>query len=554
MQLEAFLERSAARHPGKTALVCGRRRVSYGELEADANRLAHALLAEGVRRGQRVAVYLENSVEAVVAVFAILKAGAVFMVVNPTTKADKLGYILNNSRARAIILPERKAAELESCWAAAPHLETLILTGRRLSDAPCRPLSAGSKSVRRLDELLARHAAEPAPPPKRAIDIDLAALIYTSGSTGNPKGVMLTHLNMVSAAASITTYLENRPDDVVLCVLPLAFDYGLYQVLMAAKFGGTVVLEKSFAYPHAVLKLIEREGVTGLPLVPTMAAILLQMDLSKYDLSRVRYVTNTAAALPTEHIQRLRRLLPHARLYSMYGLTECKRVSYLPPEQLDVRPASVGRGMPNEEVYVVDDRGRRVPPGVVGELVVRGSNVMKGYWELPEETERVLRPGPLPGERVLHTGDLFRADEEGYLYFVGRKDDIIKSRGEKVSPREVENVLCAHPAVAEAVVLGVPDAVLGEAIRALVVPKAGAALDEREVRRHCAAHLEDFMVPQLVEIRAELPKSSNGKIDKKALAAEAHEVAKPQAVGAKPQAAGVAIPIPLSGPQTEASL
>src|SRR5204862_3207526 len=201
--------------------------------------------------------------------------------------------------------------------------------------------------------------------------IDLAALVYTSGSTGNPKGVMLTHLNMVSAATSITTYLENREDDIILSVLPLSFDYGLYQALMAFKIGGTLVLERSFTYPHAVLDRLVREKVTGFPLVPTMAAILLQMDLSQYDFSRVRYVTNTAAALPVEHIRRLRALFPHVTLYSMYGLTECKRVSYLPPDQLDIRPNSVGKGMPNEEVFVVDDEGRRVPPGVHGELVVR---------------------------------------------------------------------------------------------------------------------------------------------------------------------------------------
>ena len=205
----------------------------------------------------------------------------------------------------------------------------------------------------------------------------------------------------------------------------------------------------------------------------------------------------------------------------MYGLTECKRVSYLPPDQIDVRPASVGRGMPNEEVYIVDDEGHRVAAGVVGELVVRGSNVMKGYWELPEETARRLRPGPLPGEMVLYTGDLFRADDEGFLYFVGRKDDIIKSRGEKVSPREIENVLSNHPEIAEAAVVGVPDDVLGQAIKAIVALRAGSSLTKQEVLRHCAARLEDFMIPKYVEILPAIPKTANGKIDKRQLAGAA---------------------------------
>ncbi len=494
-------------------MVCGSRRLTYSEVECICNRLAHALAAEGIDRGDRVAVYLDNSVETVIAIFAALKIGAVFMVVNPTTKAAKLSYILNNSRARAIILPERKAESLATEWAGTPHLQTVLTTAARGA------VSIPGKRCLALDALLERHAGDVAPPPKRAIDLDLASLAYTSGSTGAPKGVMLTHANMIAAATSIATYLENTPDDVILNVLPLSFGYGLCQLLTAAKVGATVVLERSFAYPHALLQKLVHERATGFPLVPTMAAILLQMDLAKYDWSSLRYITNAGAALPTEHVRQLRRLLPNVKLYSMYGLTECMRASYLPPGEIDQRPDSVGRGIPNEEVYIVVDEGRRVGPGVVGELVVRGSNVMKGYWELPEETDRMLRPGPLPGERVLYTGDLFRTDEEGFLYFVGRKDDIIKSRGEKVSPREVENVLYAHPDVAEAAVLGIPDAILGQAIKAFVAPKEGRGLSENDVLRHCTDHLEDFMVPQQVEVRASLPKSANGKIDKRELAA-----------------------------------
>jgi long-chain acyl-CoA synthetase len=327
---------------------------------------------------------------------------------------------------------------------------------------------------------------------------------------------MLTHLNIVAAATSITTFLQNTSDDVIVNVLPLSFDYGLYQVLMGFKIGGTVVLERSFAYPHATLEKIVSEGVTGLPIVPTMSAILLQMDLTQYDLSRVRYLTSTAAALPPSHILALHARFPHVKIYSMYGLTECKRVSYLPPDEIESRTASVGKGMPNEEVYLVDEAGTRIACGV-GELVVRGSNVMKGYWELPAETAQVLRPGPLPGERVLHTGDVFRMDEEGYLYFLARKDDMIKSRGEKVSPREVENVLYELPAIAEAVVLGIDDEILGQAIKAVVTLKEGTTLTRQDVQRHCAHRLESFMVPKVVEFRPSLPKTASGKIDRKML-------------------------------------
>ncbi|MPY87931.1 MAG: AMP-binding protein [Luteitalea sp.] len=511
MQAEDLLAHSAQRLPDKVGLVAGDRRLTFAELDALANRVAHGLRQQGVGRGDRVAIFLENSVEAVISIFGALKAGGVFMPINPTTKAEKLAFVLNNSRAAALVTAGKQSHVLEEMKGRTPHLRTVLLS------TPGGTERGHGFQVSALEDVTSREAWSGPPPTAGCIDVDLAALIYTSGSTGHPKGVMLTHLNIVSAATSITTYLENTPDDIVLNVLPLSFDYGLYQVLMAFKLGGTVVLERSFAYPHAVLDTLIRERVTGFPIVPTISAILLQLNLSAYNLSSLRYITNTGAALPTHHITELRRLLPQVRLYSMYGLTECKRVAYLPPDQVDSRPSSVGKAMPNVEVYLVAENGTRLDSGV-GELVIRGSNVMKGYWEMPEETDRVLKPGPLPGERVLYSGDVFRMDEEGYLYFVGRKDEIIKTRGEKVSPREVENVLATLEGIAEAAVIGVPDRVLGQAVKAVVTVKPGSTLTEQHILRHCAQRLEDFMVPRSVEIRDALPQTSSGKIAKKALA------------------------------------
>jgi len=514
MLVENFLEQGARLYPDKIALICGAGRYTYRQLEEQSNRLAHALIAAGVQRGDRVVIFLPNSVEAVLSIFAVLKAGGVFVVLNPTTKHDKLRYVLNNSRASALILPgERVSSSLQS-GEEVPHLRALFLTGS--AGLPPDSSRVTGKSFFSLYRIL-EQAGAASPPAPKCIDIDLAGLIYTSGSTGRPKGVMLTHLNIISAATSITTYLENTSSDVVINVLPLAFDYGLYQLFMMFKVGGTLLLHDTFAYPNVVLDMMGREGVTGFPIVPTISALLLQMNLAQFSLPRLRYITNTAAALPIDHIHRLRTLFPHVKLYSMYGLTECKRVSYLPPEQLDIRPTSVGRGMPNEEVYIVDELGNRVGPNVIGELVIRGSNVMKGYWELPEETDRCLKPGPLPGEKVLYSGDLFRSDEEGYLYFVGRKDDIIKTRGEKVSPREVEDVLYSIAGVAEAAVLGVPDPILGNFIKAFVTLRPGAPLTRQEVLRHCAANLEDFMVPKEVEFCDQLPKTESGKISKRTI-------------------------------------
>jgi long-chain acyl-CoA synthetase len=497
VRVENFLQESARRFPEKTAIVCGERRLTFREVDAAAARLASTLRARGVGRGDRVVLFLDNSPETVVGLFGVLKAGGVFSVVNPGTKLDKLAYILNNCTARAILTEPRLKPMAEEAAKGAP---SVAFTLAAPFEGP---------------------AAEPGAP---GIDLDLAMIVYTSGSTGFPKGVMMTHRNIVAAATSITTYLESRPDDVVLSVLPLAFDYGLYQALMCAKVGATLVLEKSFTYPAVLLDRLRRERVTGLPLVPTMAAVLLQLkDLAPGMFPDLRYITNTAAALPPTHIARLQELFPGTRIYSMYGLTECKRCTYLPPEQLGVRPGSVGIAIPGTEAYVVDENGRKAAPGVTGELVIRGAHVMQGYWGDPQATERALRPGPFPWERVLYTGDLFRSDEEGYLYFVARKDDIIKSRGEKVSPKEVETVLYEMPGIREAAVIGVPDPILGMAIKAVVAADPQASLTERDVIRHCQRRLEDFMVPKLVEFRASLPKSANGKISRSRVAEEVPE-------------------------------
>lgn len=510
MLLQEFLENSARRLPGKTALACGSDRLAYAELDARANRLAHALRFGGVSYRDRVVVMLDNSPEAVVSIFGILKSDAVFVVVNPTIKKEKLCFILNNCRATGLITHANKLNAIEAAVQETPSLKSIVLVGgagRRATPA----------IITHWEDMLERFPATQ--PPRTAIDVDLAALIYTSGTTGDPKGVMLTHLNMVSASTSITTYLENREDDIILSTLPLSFDYGLYQVIMSAQFGGTVILEKSFLYPYAVINLLKKESVTGFPIVPTISAILLQLEtIRKERFDHLRYITNTAAALPVSHIRGLQAAFPGVKIYSMYGLTECKRVSYLPPEELDRRPTSVGRGMPNEQVYLVDELGAVITePNVVGELVVRGANVMKGYWENPDETAKMLRPGPYPWEQVLYTGDLFKMDEDGFLFFVARKDNIIKSRGEKVSPREVESVLYELPEVVEAAVIGVPDDLLGEAIKAFVVLKDGSKLTDQEIKAFCMKHLEDFMVPKLVEFRTSLPKTPSGKITVKGL-------------------------------------
>jgi acyl-CoA synthetase (AMP-forming)/AMP-acid ligase II len=479
MLVHHFLARSAERFPDKTALVCGERRLTFTELDGLADRAAGSLVSMGLRLGDRAVVQLENSVEAVAALFGVWKAGGVAVPLHPEIKSRKLETILQDCGAKVHV--------------------TGALTPAPLPAPTTRPPGEG------------RQAGE------------LCSLIYTSGSTGRPRGVALSHGNMEAASGAIIQYLENTPDDVVVDLLPLSFDYGLYNVLMPIRFGGTVVLEKAFHHPGQLIGLLQREGVTGLPLVPAIAAWFVKLrSFAGVDLPALRYITSTGQALPAQHIARLRELFPRARIFSMYGLTECKRVSYLPPEEVDRRPASVGKAMPGTEAWPIDMDGARVTrPGMVGELVVRGPHVMQGYWNLPAETAQALRPdgdpAAEPGARVLHTGDLFRLDDEGFLYWVARRDDLIKTAGQRVSPKEIEAVVLDLDGVAEAAVCGVPDEILGQAVKVAVTLREGAALTAAEILEHCARHLEKHMVPRHVEIRGELPRTATGKIARRAL-------------------------------------
>lgn len=511
-QLHDYIEHSALRLPEKVALVCKKQRLSYAELDARANALAHTLQESGVVRGDRVLIFADNTMETVVSFWAVLKANAVVSVVNPLTKADKLRYLLRDCRASALITDAHLAKVYAPAVTDSQHLQAVIVSGKLKEGG-----LDGLPGAMTWEDAMGK-GERSAPPAREGHELDLAAIIYTSGTTGDPKGVMLTHRNMLTAATSVGTYLETVEDDILLGVLPLAFDYGLYQMIMAFRFGARLVLERSFAFPAQILNLIVDEKVTGFPGVPTIFAILAQLNsLSDYDFSSIRFVSNTAAALPRKHIDFLRETFTAARVFSMYGLTECKRCTYLPPEDIDRKPDSVGLAIPNTEMWLVDDEDQRLGPGKVGQLVIRGATVMRGYWEKPEATAERLRPGPLPGEMVLYTGDFCRLDEEGYLYFVGRMDDIIKSRGEKVAPKEIENVLMNLPEVKEAAVIGVDDEVLGQAVKAFVVLADGKTADAKKIVRECQLRLENFMVPKHVEFLDDLPKTTTGKIKKTGL-------------------------------------
>lgn len=513
MLVNDFLLNSFYDFPDKEALVCSKERFTYEELNKKAENLSNFLLSLNVLKSDRVMIFLENSLESVVSIFGILNAGGVFIVVNPLVKSKKLQYMINDSQTKILITDQKHFDQIKDTVNVCPSLQAVLLVDKIGEESNYDLENIDVFSFYDSNKSISNHTFP------EIIDVDLASIIYTSGSTGFPKGVTLTHRSMVFAADSIISYLNNRSDDVIFNVLPLSFDYGLYQVLMAFRFGGTIVLEKSFGFPHQLFTRLSEEKATGFPIVPTIANLMLRIrDFEKYDFSHLRYITNTAQRLPKKTIFSLMKAFPDVQIFSMYGLTECKRVSYLPPEKLSNKPESVGQAIPGTEVFIVDERSKRIDkPGVVGELVVRGSHIMNGYWNKPEETNKIIKQGMYPGDKWLFTGDYFSMDEENDLYFCGRKDDMIKTSGEKISPKEIENVIYELDDVEEVAVIGLADELLGEAVKAFVSLRKDSDLDENKILHYCSKRLERYMVPKYVEFLDRLPKTVTGKIRKKDL-------------------------------------
>lgn len=514
MLVNEFLEKSAESFPNKIALVFRSQRLAFRDVDLAANLFANALIEAGFRKQDRAVIYMDNSVESVISIFGILKAGGIFVIIDPQVKSKKLEFIINNCEASVLITSPVQLQRAFNANTSFPSLKWIILVDGEEAISINNKNRAVTLSYR---EIMKQSSVEK--PASICIDVDLCSLIYTSGSTGTPKGVMLSHLNMVSAANSITQYLGNTDEDIIMNTLPLAFDYGLYQVIMAFKCGGTVVLEKNFVYPQQIINLVIQEKVTIWPMVPTIAALLLRLkEFRKIKLPDLKYITFTGQSMPPKHLTSLQAAFPNVQIFSMYGLTECKRVSYLPPAELERRPNSVGKAMPNTEVYLVDENDKQITePWKTGELVLRGATVMKGYWNLPGETAKSLRSGRYPGDVVLYTGDLFQMDEEGYLYFLSRKDDIIKTSGYMLSPREVENILCEKDDVVEAAVIGVDDEILGKTITAFVQLTDESVTTEKEIIDFCSRRLEEYAVPKRVVLFSDLPKTGNGKISKSEL-------------------------------------
>jgi long-chain acyl-CoA synthetase len=489
---------AAARFPRKRAVAAEDGEATYAQLLDRALRLAAGFRACGVRPGDRVVLFMDNTLAAATAIYAALFAGAVFVTVNSQTKRDRLAYIVDDSGASLVVAEGALAAVAAAALAVAAATPRLVCAG-----------SAAPVGAVVFDELLAHEPLVPEPAG------ELAALVYTSGTTGVPKGVMLTHDGVSFAVDGIADYLRLREDDRILSVLPLAFTYGLSQLLLSVRLGATLLLERSFAYPARTLQRLREEQATVFPGVPTIFSTLASLAASgPVAFPGVRCVTNAAAGLPPALHEPIGRIFPNAALFRMYGQTECIRACYLPPELVEAKPGSVGRAIPGTELLLLDADGRRVGPGEVGVLHVRGPHVMRGYWRAPELTAEAL---PEPG--LLCTHDLFTIDADGDLSFVARRDEIIKTRGEKVSPAEVEAVLFALEGVREAAVVGVADERLGDAIRAFVVCEEGAKVSARQVIRHCREHLALYAVPADVVFVDRLPRTPSGKLERRSLVA-----------------------------------
>lgn len=509
---------SAMRTPDAEALAVRNQRVSYAGLWEMVSGAAASFLESGIVQGDRIAVYLDKRVETVVAMFGAAAAGAVFVPVNPLLKPAQVAHILSNCSAGLLVTTADRLHTLTSSLQHVDCLHRILLIepsgGTALPDDRAMHWTACHSDSDGISTLS-----------NRSIDADLAAIFYTSGSTGRPKGVMLSHRNLVAGAISVAGYLENSAQDRILCVLPLSFDYGFSQLTTAFLSGATAVLINHL-FAKEIPTIVEAERITGLAAVPPLWNQLAELAWTDRQRASLRYLTNSGGAMPRTLTQRLRSVLPKAQLFLMYGLTEAFRSTYLPPDELDRRPDSIGKAIPNAEILVLREDGSECNPDEPGELVHRGALVSMGYWGNPEATSARFRPlpsrwsGSIVQEVGVWSGDTVRRDSEGFLYFIGRQDDMIKTSGYRVSPLEVEEAVQGLPGVAEVAAFGVPHPTLGQAIVLAIHPQTDPAVNETFLMSACRERLPAFMMPGRIVMHDDLlPRNSNGKIDRQHLAA-----------------------------------
>ncbi|MGD9897723.1 MAG: class I adenylate-forming enzyme family protein [Calditrichaceae bacterium] len=507
MQINQFLENSAQIYPEKQAVWYKDQWLSYADIELHSNKIGNYLKENGIRRGDRVAILYENSFDYIIGYYGILKAGGVTVALNTETNANTLIYLLNDSGAKAIISNSKYSRHLVLAIRKSPYLRTVIIHQDDLSEYN----DVGHCSQIRLTDIYDQ--GNDGSPSVRGIDIDLASIVYTSGSTGKPKGVMLSHLNVVSNTVSITEYLRLSHQDRIMVVLPFYYIYGKSLLNTHFYAGGSVVIDNRFAFPNVILSTMQKTQVTGFSGVPSTFMILLNKSgIRKQNFESLRYLTQAGGAMAPAIQKEVVKVMAPAKLYIMYGATEASaRLSYLDPNDLPRKWGSIGKAIPNVDLFVADDRGRELPQGETGEIVARGSNLMQGYWNDKDETGKVLKNG------LYYTGDLGKMDEEGFLFVVGRTKDIIKVGGERISAKEIEEKILEINKVHEVAVIGVKDDLLGEAMKAFIVPRDGEIPDEEEIRAILKKNLPLYKQPKYICFAEKLPKNESGKILKNLL-------------------------------------
>lgn len=505
-QLDAIVTASQQKFADKVAIDDNKRQLTYAELEQAINHLAHTFINMGLKPGQRIAVYLPKQIETVISILAASRAGLVFVPVNPVLKAAQVAYILNDCNVKLLITSQQRASLIADALQPLADLKHILLVDKPLESEKLQ-----------LDEHLWSMPDEQAvsPPNISVIDQNLAAILYTSGSTGQPKGVCLSHRNLIAGAQSVSHYLHNSPEDKILAVLPLSFDYGLSQITTALLVGATVVLME-YLLPRDVIRQVAKHQITGLAAVPPLWIQLAKLEWPE-ETSCLRYFTNSGGAMPTSTLQQLRSHLPQSTPYLMYGLTEAFRSTYLEPDYIDSHPDSIGKAIPNAEVMVLRPDGTECDVDEPGELVHRGVHVSLGYWNAPEKTAERFKPigstaNYLP-ELAVWSGDTVRRDKDGFLYFIGRQDDMIKCSGYRISPAELEETLYQLDGVAEVIAFGLADEELGQAIKLVI--KCDGPLTEQDVKRYCQQQLPNYMQPKYIVFVDQLPRNPNGKIDRK---------------------------------------
>ncbi|MBL4584192.1 MAG: acyl-CoA ligase (AMP-forming), exosortase A system-associated [Pseudomonadales bacterium] len=514
--LHDLLTRSSSRAPQAPALVHKKNDWSYEQLQQLVSQQASALIAAGLHKQQRVAIYLPKQPESVTTMLATAMAGGVFVPINPVLKAAQASHILNDCSVQILVTASNRLKSLTQILEQCPDLKTIVLV-----DAPSTPIES-LPNIKILGWSSYIEAAQGQAKLHCVIDTDMAAILYTSGSTGKPKGVVLSHRNIVAGACSVAQYLNITDSDRILAVLPFSFDYGLNQLTSSLLQGSCCVI-MDYLLPRDVIKAVAKHQITGLAAVPPLWLQLAGLEWPAEVNQHLRFMTNSGGKMPGTALKQLRDAVPDCQFFLMYGLTEAFRSTYLPPEQLDIRPDSIGKAIPNAEISVINADGNSCKPGETGELVHRGSLVALGYWNDPEKTAERFKPSPsttaeLPlTEIAVWSGDRVTLDEEGYLYFVGREDEMIKTSGYRVSPSEVEEAIYASKLVSEVAVLGVTHPTLGQAIVAVVNADDNAEWEPKKVLAHCQRELPNFMVPTQIESIGPLPKNPNGKIDRSLL-------------------------------------